>query len=56
MRSSPGRITDDIAVPFDRPRDVGVYRDTTFQEMRYDVRRLLTDGMVEVSARADGRA
>lgn len=43
MSSRPGRITEDIAVPFTRPRSVGIERDPQFLDLRQRIWALLKD-------------
>ena len=43
MSKRPGRITEDIAIPFPRPRTVGIERDPAFVELRHRIWGLLKD-------------
>ncbi len=43
MSTRPGRITSDIAVPFPRPRTMGIERDPAFVDLRHRIWGLLKD-------------
>src|SRR5699024_5855904 len=56
MSAAPGRIKEEIEIPFPRPRRIELLGSSEFQELESTVRALLTAEEQEVTSSATGAA